>query len=123
MSDRNKIAKGRRGEELAARFLTGLGYEIIERNFRGEGKELDLIAKDGKELVFVEVKAGSSKTFGAPELRVHARKQQNVSTAALSYLSSHPQELDGCRFDVVAVELPSERIKHYKSAFVLTTEF
>ena len=65
MSD--KISKGKYGEQLAAEFLSENGYEIIERNYRYKHAEIDIIARQGEALIFVEVKLRSSQTFGVPE--------------------------------------------------------
>ena len=68
MADHNDL--GKLGEELAVNYLTGKGYEILERNWRNIHKEIDIIAKDGKFLVIVEVKTRKSDEYGAPDLAV-----------------------------------------------------
>lgn len=113
---------GQKGESLAARFLENLGYRILVKNYRAQRKEIDLIALDGQELVFVEVKAGKSEEFGEPELRVDVRKQKNLSAVAQAYLAESKLDFESCRFDVVGVDLKVGRIQHYKNAFTLPTE-
>ncbi|OGC87787.1 MAG: YraN family protein, partial [candidate division Zixibacteria bacterium RBG_16_48_11] len=106
----NKKLSGKEGEDLAANYLTGLGYEIIQRNFRAGRKEIDIVAFDGKELVFVEVKAGRAKEFGEPELRVDERKQKNLAEVAQKFLAETSVEFESCRFDVVGVDLGTKKI-------------
>lgn len=98
-----KQSLGRWGEERAAEYLQQKGYEILERNIRTEYGEIDLLARDGATLVFIEVKARSTQAYGHPEESVSLIKQQHMSDAAESYLQAHP-ELDGdWRIDVIAV--------------------
>ncbi len=114
--------RGKKGEEIAYRYLQSLGYQILEQNYRSQRKEIDLIALDGKELVFVEVKAGKSKEFGEPELRVDKRKQRNLAEVAEAFLSKKKIEFESCRFDVLGIDLSTGRVKHYKGAFILMSE-
>jgi putative endonuclease len=110
------LALGRRGEELAADFLLGLGFELVAANFRlpiGRDRrgaivlaELDLVAYEGPTLCFVEVKTRASDWFAAPESNVDLRKQRQVTRAARAYrrllgLAGAPY-----RYDVVSVILP-----------------
>ena len=100
---------GQRGEEAAAHFLEARGYKILERNFRCRAGEVDIIAEDKGELVFVEVKARSSRQYGNPAEAVTPRKQAQVSKAALCYLGDkHPNR--AARFDVVAVQFYGDRV-------------
>lgn len=99
----NKRAQGAIGENLAAEFLEKKGYLILQRNYRFERGEIDLIAKDGDELVFVEVKARTSKAFGSPEEAVTSEKQKQIRTVAEGYLFENGIEDQRCRFDVVAI--------------------
>lgn len=94
----------------------------MEKNYRSQRKEIDLIALEGKELVFVEVKAGKSKEFGEPELRVDERKKKNLTMAAQAFLSETRIDYDSCRFDVMGVDLSTGKVMHYKGAFVLASE-
>lgn len=100
----NHRATGSRYEEMAAAFLEKQGYQILDRNYRGRTSEIDLVAKDGRYLVFVEVKYRKSSASGYPEEAVDARKQARIRHAAASYLySRHYPEDTPCRFDVVAI--------------------
>jgi putative endonuclease len=94
---------GRSGEDRAARHLAGLGYRVLERNYRTPQGEIDLIALDGDTVVFVEVKTRTSDSFGAPELAVNPTKQQRMVKAALGYLKQKKLHQMACRFDVVAI--------------------
>jgi len=95
---------GRWGEEAAAKHLTGHGLNIIERNVRTPYGELDLIALDVDELVFIEVKTRTSLTFGMPEDAVNHAKRLHLMQAAEAYLQDHPDKLSGgWRIDVVAI--------------------
>ncbi|MDD5288501.1 MAG: YraN family protein [Dehalococcoidales bacterium] len=93
------------GEKLAADFLTKQGYEIIETNYRCKEGEVDIIAKDGDSLVFVEVRAKSSLVFGSPEESVTARKKEHLKNVAARYQESHSGLPQQWRIDFVAVEL------------------
>lgn len=100
----NKRATGSRYEEMAAAFLRERGYRILERNYRIRSGEIDLIARDGRCLVFVEVKYRRNRENGYPEEAVGARKQERIRRAASCYLySRHYPEDTPCRFDVVSV--------------------
>ena len=93
------------GEKLAADFLTKQGYEIIEKNYRCKEGEVDIIAKDGDYLVFVEVRTKTSLTFGSPEESVTARKKEHLRNVAARYQQTHDCPLPQWRIDFVAVEL------------------
>src|ERR1700689_2066212 len=101
-------ALGQRGENVAARHLRDLGYKIIERNFRCEVGEVDIIARDGKTLVFVEVK---TRTYDdpQPEDQVNLEKQHQLTKVAKLYLSRYGFPQPPARFDVVAVVWPNGR--------------
>ena len=111
--------RGDMGEELAAQFLTNKGYKILERNYRFEHGEIDLIAEDGVDLVFVEVKSRKSKSFGDPEDGMTEQKEEHVRDAAEGYLYEKNIENRTCRFDVVAVEFHDgvADIRHTQDAF------
>jgi putative endonuclease len=91
------------GEERAAEFLETKGYEIIARNLRTEYGEIDLLARIGETLVFVEVKTRSSQAYGYPEESVSALKQQHMADAAESFLQTHTEHQGEWRVDVIAV--------------------
>lgn len=103
---RRKTAKdlGRLGEDLAARYLRGRGYEIIERNYRCQAGEIDIVAKDGSWLVFVEVRTRTGRYFGTPEESITPAKKAHLLLAAQTYADE--KGWDGYwRIDVVAIEL------------------
>lgn len=95
------------------------GYKILERNYRYEHGEIDLIAQDGDELVFVEVKSRRSKLFGTPEDGMTDKKEEHIREAAEGYLYEKNIENRVCRFDVVAVEFHDDvaNIRHTQDAF------
>lgn len=113
---------GRSGEELAAHYLTALGYRIIARNYRSSCGEVDIIARDQGVLVFIEVKTRRGVGFGAPAESVTFRKRQQISKTALSYLGQQNLFDSPARFDVVSVWLlpgAESRIEVIKNAFDL----
>jgi len=90
-------------ENQAARHLKRQGYRIVMRNYRTPVGEIDIIAREGNHLVFVEVKARRTERFGNPKLAVTHHKQGQISRAALWYLKETDQMHVRARFDVVAV--------------------
>ena len=112
----NKRSLGTAWEEQAAEFLKREGCEILERNFRGKRGEIDLIVRDGRYLVFVEVKYRKNADSGFPEEAVDYRKQRIISRVAQEYLlKKRLSETTPCRFDVVAI--CGERVRHIKNSF------
>ena len=102
---------GKKGEELAARHLSSLGYEILEKNYRTKVGEIDVVAKDGGTLVFVEVKSRRDRSYGPPELKVDHRKRRQIARAAMLYLTRTRRTNWPCRFDVVAISnIPGEGV-------------
>lgn len=101
------IELGEIGEDLAVAHLRKLRYKILERNFRCKFGEIDIVALDGKSLVFIEVKARSTGEFGSPLTGVTPRKQRQLVKVALAYLQKHRLFNRQARFDVVAVEMDS----------------
>lgn len=112
---------GNWGEEAAVGLLKKKGYIILERNFRGERGEIDIIARDNETLVFVEVKTRLQKTFGNPEDAVDNRKQAQIGKIAMVYLMEKDLKEKDCRFDVVAVFKAGTKteIRHIEDAFWL----
>ena len=110
---------GNIGEELAVRYLKQQGYAIVERNYRRRIGEIDVIARDGDSLVFVEVKTRRSSRQGSPLEAVDIRKQQQVSRVALVYMSEKRCGDVMVRFDVVGVHIEgkSARFELIKNAF------
>lgn len=112
----NKRKVGSHYEERAAEFLENQGYEILERNYRNRGGEIDIIARDGDYLAFVEVKYRRDKGRGGALAAVHLPKQQRISKAALLYRMQKKIPEDApCRFDVVGIE--GGKITLVKNAF------
>jgi len=101
------FAAGRRGEDLAHRFLRRHGFTIVARNYRrraGAG-EIDLVAWENDQLVFVEVKTRATSEFGMPEEAVDSEKQVYLVRAARDYLRRANIDWDAVRFDIVSVLL------------------
>jgi putative endonuclease len=110
---------GPRGEDLAVAYLLDHHYRILHRNYRHGHLEIDVVAMDGSELVFVEVKARSSFQYGEPEYFVTEAKQERLRRAAQAYVEERVTGLVPCRFDVIAI---AERdgtteVRHLKNAF------
>lgn len=101
----SRSSLGARGEDLAATRLATLGWTIVERNYRCALGEIDIIAREGDTLVFVEVKTRKSNKFGSPSAAVTTRKQQQISRVAQHYLAKGKRFSISARFDVVAVTL------------------
>jgi len=111
---------GNRGEEAAARYLSGRGLRILERGYRARCGEIDLIAREGEELVFVEVKTRHSLRFGDPLEAVTETKRRRIIRAASLYLQSTGSWDSPCRFDLVAVRFGpggAEEVEHVRAAF------
>ena len=113
---RNRRQTGTVYEEKAAAFLEEKGFHIVERNFRCRQGEIDLIARDGRYLVFVEVKYRSGQKAGHPAESVHFKKQQRIIQTARYYCYQHHiPEIQPCRFDVVTIL--GEQTEHIEHAF------
>jgi len=112
---------GRLGEDVAAGFLERRGLVILARNARSRLGEIDLVARDGATLVFVEVKARAAGAADPPQAGVDTRKRARLARAALGYLARHRPQGLRCRFDVVAVTLDPRgglpRVEHFTHAF------
>lgn len=126
MADRAARANlGRRGEDVAAAHLAGLGWEIITRNWRTRAGELDIVARDGEWLVFVEVRArragrrGAAPLAGTPEESVTSRKQRQLIAMSEAYLFQFPC-VGPVRIDVIALEFAADnsvtRLNHIRDA-------
>ena len=112
----NKRMIGKDKEQMAAEFLRQQGYDIREKNFRCRLGEIDLVAQDGRYLVFVEVKYRADGRSGEPEEAVTLRKQQTIRKVAAYYLLRYGfSENTPCRFDVVGIK--GEEIRVTKNAF------
>lgn len=111
----NTSRAGALGEEQAARYLQAKGWRILERNFSSPYGELDIIAQDGKTLVFAEVKTRSYKAYGGPLMAVTPAKQKRLALTAAAYIKAKGLKFDSIRFDVLCV-LP-EGIELVPNAF------
>lgn len=100
---RKSLEIGKTGEELAAQYLRGKGYIILERNFHSQQGEVDIIAKDGNFLVFVEVKNYSFRSMGSPLGAVRRSKRESIIHAARTYLYKNNIKGINCRFDVLSI--------------------
>jgi putative endonuclease len=119
---RGNSSLGEAGESIAATFLKGAGFSIVERNFRCVCGELDIVARDGRTIVFVEVKCRNNAMYGPPQLAVTPFKQRQISKAALVWLSKRRLYDAEARFDVVAIVLHEgdlPEIEHIRNAFDL----
>ena len=108
------------GEDIAAEFLEKKGYRILDKHFFFQHAEIDLVARDGPYLVFVEVKTRSSAQYGLPEEALSERKKRYLRKAAEGYLYLNQLHNQDCRFDVVTVNfLPdgTTSLNHYLNAF------
>ena len=112
---------GRRGEDAAARHLKRLGYKIVARGSRSSLGEIDLVAVDGRTVVFVEVKTRQSQDAGHPVDAVDAEKQRRLTRLAVAFLKQHGLLEYPVRFDIVGVTWPGgsrrPRIEHFLGAF------
>lgn len=121
MATRPTHPVGQLGEAAAARFLESRGFRILARNLRSRLGEIDLIARDGGTLVFVEVKARRGPASEPPQVSVDGRKRSRLARLALDYLAREWLRDLACRFDVVAVTLDPEggppRVEHFPGAF------
>ncbi len=113
-------ASGRRAEDMAHRFLQRAGMTIVARNYRARSgiAELDLVARDGETLVFVEVKSRASEEFGSPDRAVDREKQEHVLRAAVEFARRANVPMTRTRFDIVSVVFETPvRITHLRDAF------
>ncbi len=126
MSDRRRNILGQRGEDLAVQFLLNAGYHIIERNYRNYYGEIDIIAKEAKSFVFIEVKTRRNELFSHPCEAVTRKKQIKISKVAMAYLAENKLSEVAARFDVVAILLPDAtppKIDLIQNAFDLSDAF
>lgn len=112
----NRKQIGVRGEQLAAATLEKKGLVVLERNFSNRYGELDIIARDGKCLVFVEVKTKTGTLYGSPEEMISPQKLLRVRRMATIYMANTPSL---CRIDVIAIVLKPDgnplRLTHYEN--------
>ncbi len=108
--------RGRHAENIAAAFLQQQGLELVARNYRCRFGEIDLIARDGKTLVFVEVRMRSSNSFGGAAASITAAKRGKLTRAARHYLAGTTR-MPACRFDALLVSGADRSVEWIKNAF------
>jgi putative endonuclease len=118
MSEHRRLV-GNAGEEAAVQYLLQQGYRILERNYRCRFGEIDLIARDGRTLAFIEVKTRRSQRFGPAASAVTFEKQRHLIKASQVYVTQRRKAFEFCRFDVVAIEMDTHglHIELIKDAF------
>ncbi|MGI9553552.1 MAG: YraN family protein [Thermodesulfobacteriota bacterium] len=105
------------GEKIACRFLKQKRFMILEKNYRSRYGEIDIIALDSGAICFIEVKSRKSTYFGLPEEFVDKRKQKKLLKTSLVYLSDKANADIDKRFDIISVDLTSNKCRIIKSAF------
>jgi putative endonuclease len=109
---------GKKGEDIARRFLEKQGYKIIEQNYRTKYAEIDLVAKKGNDLVFIEVRTKIGENFGTPEETINYDKKRKLLRNALAYVSRKKWK-GPYRIDAICIVLKSdysvERLNHYEN--------
>lgn len=111
---------GKEGENLAVDFLLKKGFKVITRNYRNTFGEIDIIALEGKSLVFVEVKTRRSLEFGNPLESVNKKKQMKLKKTAYFFLNNYKEHFNEMRFDVISIILQNNdnpNIEHIRHAF------
>lgn len=118
---KDNINFGKISEEQASSFLESQGYRILFRNYKAQGSEIDIIAREKDTICFVEVKSRYSDRFGSPQEAVTPAKQQKIARAALMFLQENKLQDKSCRFDVVAIirQAGREKFSLFRDAFVL----
>jgi putative endonuclease len=114
-----RVDLGKSGEDLACVELERRGYAIVARRYRRHSGELDIVARDGGTVVFVEVKTRGNHRFGPAASAVHAIKRRRMVGVALDYVARHRLTSLPCRFDVVSIHLERGRpvVEVFKNAF------
>jgi len=115
----NKIKLGTQGEDIAAKYLQGQGYKILQRNFRSRYGEIDIICAREQCIIFIEVKTRTNTSFGSPEESITKTKQQHIHKVALIYLETYPYPFKEIRFDVIGILMDGgePRLNHLIAAF------
>jgi len=108
---------GNKGETIASGYLKEIGYKILEKNFRTRDGEIDLIAQDSEEIVFIEVKTRRNSNFGYPEEAVDEKKVEKMIKVANSWLEAKEKFDNSWRIDIIAIELNIRppKITHIKN--------
>ncbi len=116
----NPYDLGKKGETIAQEFYQNQGFIILDTNYRFEKNEIDIVAFNLQELVFIEVKTRSSQEWIFPEAAVNDEKQKRIKIAAQSYLYEKKMENCPCRFDVISIVFNPEgeyQLKQFIDAF------
>lgn len=111
------VSVGKYGEDAAAEYLAGEGCKILRRNYKAANGEIDIIAKSGKKLMFVEVKTRKNTNFGYACDAVNYRKQHKIINTARAFVISYT-DYDEISFDVCEVYTEEHRINYIENAFV-----
>ena len=115
--DMDNIRKGKKGEDIACDYLKRNGYRIMNRNFKTDIGEIDIVATDEKTVIFVEVKSRTSDGFGVPSEAVNYFKRNKINQVASQYIKKFMLFGVDVRFDVIEVYLSDKRVNHIESAF------
>ncbi len=110
---------GKRGEEIARDYLLHVGYQILDQNWRWRRKEIDIVAKQGEEIVIVEVKTRHENFSAEPYESVTMKKIRNIVEVADHWLRFHKTDLE-CRFDVISITVKKDgkhTLEHFAGAF------
>ncbi len=123
---KERITLGKLGENLAVTYLKKNGYNIIKRNYRQKTGEIDIIARDSENLIFVEVKTRKSLRFGKPFEAVTPKKQAQISRVALDYITRNKLSDQAIRFDVISIVMIQDgkpEIEHLPNCFEAINTF
>lgn len=120
MVKRNNKNLGDLGESIARKYLEKKGYLILDTNYRALQTEIDIVAKDLDELVFIEVKTRSSHKFGEAYEAVDEFKMQNIIRTSMSYIQKKNYYDLMVRYDIIEVYINEKKINHIKAAFDLS---
>jgi putative endonuclease len=112
-------ALGKRGEDLAHRYLQRAGFQVVARNYKpGQDSEIDIVARLGELVIFVEVKTRTSDAHSAPERNIDDEKERHIMRAARAYTTRAGIDWDKVRFDIISVVMDNPpTIAHYEDAF------
>src|SRR5579883_1270286 len=114
-----QAALGRKGEDLAHRYLRSCGYSVVARNYKpGADSEIDIVARDAGTLVFVEVKSRATADFGSPDRAIDKEKEKRIIRAARSFVTRSGDSWNNVRFDTISIVFTNPpAISHYKDVF------
>lgn len=117
----NTVEKGRKGEDHAVLYLENEGYTIIRRNFKASDGEIDIIAEDEREVVFIEVKNWTTYSFDSLEYAVSRKKRRRIIHTTKAFIERNKRyEGRRIRFDVLYLNVPVHNIEHLKDVFTET---